>query len=235
MRYVLANEEEQLYLGRQGENGAETVLFDISGWDELPSGGEFVLMCERSGDTIAYPCVITVEGDIIHWVITSTEVYKKGVGRVQLMYTVDDVVVKSAIFITKILESLDGGEPPPDPVPSWIAELLQYGSEMETSQHIAQHYAELAHISEQNASESAAEAAQSAVEAASYLGSPLVASTASAMTDHSRVYVYVGDETGYVYGNWYYYNGTAWASGGVYNSIADDVATNAEIETALYT
>lgn len=49
-------------------------------------------------------------------------------------------------------------------------------------------------------------------------GSPFTASTAAAMTDHDRVYVYTGSETGYTSGNWYYWNGTAWASGGVYNS-----------------
>lgn len=49
-------------------------------------------------------------------------------------------------------------------------------------------------------------------------GSPLVAATASAMTDQTRIYVYTGSETGYTAGNWYYYNGSAWTSGGVYNS-----------------
>ncbi len=51
-------------------------------------------------------------------------------------------------------------------------------------------------------------------------GSPLVASTASAMTDTSRVYIYTGSESGYTSGNWYYYNGSNWVSGGVYNAVA---------------
>lgn len=50
------------------------------------------------------------------------------------------------------------------------------------------------------------------------VGSPLVASTVSAMTDHNKVYVYTGSESGYTSGNWYYWNGSAWTSGGVYNS-----------------
>lgn len=60
-----------------------------------------------------------------------------------------------------------------------------------------------------------AEAARSNV-----YGSPLTASAAADMIDTSKVYVYTGDETGYTAGHWYYYNGTAWADGGVYNSIA---------------
>ena len=51
-------------------------------------------------------------------------------------------------------------------------------------------------------------------------GAPLVAATVAAMTDHAKVYVYTGSETGYTAGNWYYWDGTAWASGGVYNSTA---------------
>lgn len=54
----------------------------------------------------------------------------------------------------------------------------------------------------------------------SMVGSPLVANTAADMTDHNKIYVYTGSETGYTAGNWYYWNGSAWASGGVYNSVA---------------
>lgn len=49
-------------------------------------------------------------------------------------------------------------------------------------------------------------------------GSPLVAATAAAMTDKTRVYVYTGSETGKTAGHWYYWNGSAWTDGGVYNS-----------------
>ena len=43
-------------------------------------------------------------------------------------------------------------------------------------------------------------------------GAPLVASSTSEMTDTSRIYVNTAD------GNWYYYNGTTWVSGGTYQS-----------------
>lgn len=50
------------------------------------------------------------------------------------------------------------------------------------------------------------------------VGSPLVASTVAEMTDENKIYVYVGSETGYTSGNWYYWDGSAWTSGGIYNS-----------------
>ena len=64
---------------------------------------------------------------------------------------------------------------------------------------------------------------EQAIEAASSIkpyGSPLVASTVADMTDHEKVYVYVGSETGYTSGHWYYYDGDSWEDGGVYNSVA---------------
>lgn len=49
-------------------------------------------------------------------------------------------------------------------------------------------------------------------------GSPLAASSTAGMTDTNRIYVNTTD------GHWYYYNGSAWVDGGVYQSagIAED-------------
>lgn len=52
------------------------------------------------------------------------------------------------------------------------------------------------------------------------VGSPLVAATAAAMTDKTKIYVYTGSESGKTAGHWYYWNGSAWTDGGVYNATA---------------
>lgn len=54
------------------------------------------------------------------------------------------------------------------------------------------------------------------------IGAPYIATTVAGMTDKTRVYVYQGSESGYTSGNWYYWNGSAWTSGGTYNSTAVD-------------
>lgn len=54
------------------------------------------------------------------------------------------------------------------------------------------------------------------------IGAPYIATTVAGMTDKTRVYVYQGSESGYTSGNWYYWNGSAWTSGGAYNSAAVD-------------
>ena len=48
--------------------------------------------------------------------------------------------------------------------------------------------------------------------------SPLVANTVADMTDSTRCYVYTGTEEGYSKGYLYYWNGTAWTKGWLYQS-----------------
>lgn len=73
----------------------------------------------------------------------------------------------------------------------------------------------------------------------SQVGSPLVATTASAMTDHTRVYVYTGSEDGYTAGHWYYWTGSAWTDGGVYQSAGIETDTTLSLygvaADAMYT
>lgn len=63
-------------------------------------------------------------------------------------------------------------------------------------------------------------------------GAPLKAATAAAMTDKNKIYVYTGSESGYTSGHWYYWNGTAWTDGGVYNAVAFTTDTTLTIAGA---
>lgn len=49
-------------------------------------------------------------------------------------------------------------------------------------------------------------------------GTPTAAATVADMTDHGKTYVYVGSETGYTAGDWYYWDGSAWTSGGPFQA-----------------
>ena len=53
-------------------------------------------------------------------------------------------------------------------------------------------------------------------------GTPTAVTTVSEMTDTSKLYVYAGSETGYTAGDWYYYDGSAWVSGGGYGDFSID-------------
>lgn len=61
-------------------------------------------------------------------------------------------------------------------------------------------------------------------------GAPKAVSLVTNMTDTTKNYVYTGSESGYTAGNWYYYNGSAWASGGMYQSTG---IANDEIDKAM--
>lgn len=58
------------------------------------------------------------------------------------------------------------------------------------------------------------------------LGTPLAVTTAASMTDQNKLYLYEGSETGYTAGDLYYWNGTAWASGGEYGAGSTAVYTD---------
>lgn len=59
-------------------------------------------------------------------------------------------------------------------------------------------------------------------------GSPITINVASDMKDTTQIYLYVGNEEGYTSGHWYYYDGTAWVSGGLYgNTISAEIVAEA--------
>lgn len=53
------------------------------------------------------------------------------------------------------------------------------------------------------------------------VGHPFTAASAADMTDTTKIYVYTGTTGGgLTNGHWYYWNGSAWTDGGVYNAVA---------------
>ena len=234
MVYIDAKEDEVIPLGRQGENEVTTVLFDVSGWADEYGDGEFTLLHERCMDTAPYECPITIEDDVISWVIRNVDTAYPYSGRAQLIYIVNDYVAKSVIYKTFTIKSIDGDPVFPDPYDDWLRQMHEDAEYVRENIEDALEAKQITVESASAAAEDAEAAARSAVEAAAYVGSPLVATLQSEMTNTSKVYVYVGSESGMSAGHWYYYNGSSWADGGVYNSIADDVATNADIDALIF-
>lgn len=117
-----------ILLGRQGENEAVAVIWRniVSQYITLYGGGVFRLMVERSGDAAPYPVVPAVDGDDLVWTVTGADTAKSGVGRCELVYTVDQVIAKSKMWQTQVLASFaSGGDTePPDPAKSWVQEVL---------------------------------------------------------------------------------------------------------------
>ena len=112
-------------LGRQGENEAREIIFDISRWTSLYGVGVASLAHKRHGDEYPYPCDIERDGDKLVWTIKLADVANDGVGECELIYTVDNIVVKSMIWSTFVAKSLTGDlEDAPKPEQSWVDRVI---------------------------------------------------------------------------------------------------------------
>lgn len=113
-------------LGRAGENDAYIIqwLYEASDWKKIYGSGTMSLLNKRPGETEAYPVAITVEDDIVSWLVTSADTAIAGYGQCELQYRVNDVLVKSQLYKTKVLPSI--GEPGdvPEAYQGWVNQLL---------------------------------------------------------------------------------------------------------------
>lgn len=133
-----AHGREKIFIGRQGENLARRVKFDISEWQRLYGDGSAALVHRRPGDEYPYPCTVAASTDegCFYWEVTKADVSVFGIGELQLRYYVNDALVKSQIWDSKIDESLDyplGTKP--DPIEDWIDRVAQAAQE-EVDKHL---------------------------------------------------------------------------------------------------
>lgn len=218
-------------IGYKGENLARCLVFDLTSCIEEFGDGGFTISFIRQGDE--YPYLVTdtdrLDNNAI-WNITSTDTAVDGYGLVQLNYEVDSVVCKSALYRTVTFDSNAITGDVPDPYEDLLAQVAAYAATAEASATTATAAANTASTAvfngiktESSIRAAADEGLQTQINTlVGLVGAPNVANTASAMTDSSSVYVYTGSEAGYTYGHWYYYNGTEWTDGGVYQSAAVD-------------
>ena len=117
-----------LALGREGENLARQVVFDISEWRASYGDGTVSLIAQRHGDAEPYPCNIIVDGDTVTWPITSADTACPDYGHCELRYSVGDVLVKSEMWRTFVADALGTPQPePPEPQKAWVDKVLAAG------------------------------------------------------------------------------------------------------------
>lgn len=124
-----------LNIGKQGENLARSVEFDITEWKAEYGDGYAQLIVQRNGDPAAYPATITEQDGIVTWAITSSDNANVGYGSAELRYIVDLVVVKSVTYTIYVAKSLDGGGEAPEPWQSWVDAVLAAGETAEASRN----------------------------------------------------------------------------------------------------
>lgn len=118
-----------LSLGREGENQARSIRFDISHWVRDFGPGVVELVHQRSGDPYPYPVVVTQTGNEVLWNITATDTAIVGLGRCELQFYLGGVLAKSENWFTKVFDSISSsGDVIPDPEVSWVTEVVQAGA-----------------------------------------------------------------------------------------------------------
>lgn len=115
-----------LLLGRAGENNVRQIEFDYTPWYEEFGEGDIGLLHKRNGDAEPYPITVTLHDDhTCTWDVTNVDTAKKGFGRLQVVYLIDEQVKKSRVYKTHTLESVqETSYKPPDPYESWVEEIL---------------------------------------------------------------------------------------------------------------
>ena len=127
---------QEINLGRQGENKARRVTFDIAGkWRETyGTGGSFSLIVQREGDASPYPVALSEENGLLVWTVESADTAKSGEGRAELRYTLGDLIAKSQTYKTRVRAAMDGSTAdPPEAYQSWVDEVLTAAAGVESA------------------------------------------------------------------------------------------------------
>ena len=127
---IQAKSENDLTLGRQGENLARQVVFDLSAWEAEYGPGTAELIHQRPGDASPYPVAAVREGSTLVWTLTSADTdFHSDYGSCELRYYVGDVLVKSRTWLTKVIRAMStpSETAPPEPEQGWVERVLEAG------------------------------------------------------------------------------------------------------------
>lgn len=114
-----------LPLGKQGENLARQIQFDLSRWISNFGPGTVQLLHQRSSDEAPYPVAVEQEGNLAVWTVTSADTAAAGTGRAELQYYVGDALAKSETWMTKVFPALGpAAETPPEAQQGWVDQVL---------------------------------------------------------------------------------------------------------------
>lgn len=108
-----------LILGQQLENAVTEVVFDFSAWQTTYGSGTLALSVQRPGDEMPYAVALTTSGTDATWSVTNLDTAYKGVGHIQLTYTVGSAIKKSVVYKFTVYESLGANGEYPSPGQTW--------------------------------------------------------------------------------------------------------------------
>lgn len=169
MIVVKADDLTSLALGRQGENLARQVVFDLSAWEAEYGPGTVELIHQRPVDTSPYPVAVRREDTFVLWDLTSADTAVAGsYGHCELRWYVGDILAKSKIWRTWVEPAMDtpSETAPPEPEQGWVDQVVAVGAAAKASADAAKADADRAAALAAEVSKKAAQTARDASDAA---------------------------------------------------------------------
>ena len=110
-------------VGKQGENGATQVVFDVSEMIETYGSGTAYVVVQRRGDAEPYLLDNTSQsGDKVTWTVSNVDTDVYGTGRVQLFWLINEQVAKTVTYQFYVEEALHDPQDAPVVPGGWISD-----------------------------------------------------------------------------------------------------------------
>lgn len=110
-------------VGKQGENGATQVVFDVSEMIETYGSGTAYVVVQRRGDAEPYLLDNTSQsGDTVTWTVSNVDTDVYGTGRVQLFWMINEQVAKTVTYQFYVEEALHDPQDAPVVPGGWISD-----------------------------------------------------------------------------------------------------------------
>lgn len=110
-------------VGKQGENGATQVVFDVSEMIETYGSGTAYVVVQRRGDAEPYLLDNTSQsGNKVTWTVSNVDTDVYGTGRVQLFWMINEQVAKTVTYQFYVEEALHDPQDAPVVPGGWISD-----------------------------------------------------------------------------------------------------------------
>lgn len=164
MIQIDANCLTAISLGRQGENEARQIVFDLSGWMREYGDGSAELIHHLSGASAPYPVAAIRDGSRLVWTVSNSDTAEASstdpIGHCELRWRVDSVLVKSRIWPTWVTPALPtpSGTAPPAPEQGWVEQVLEAAAAAVTSADLADNAQKAAEMAQTKAEDALSKA-----------------------------------------------------------------------------
>lgn len=125
--------DPKILIGRQAENNAIKVVFDLSFLIQNFGEGTAVLVHQRTKDNAPYIVTTIQDGSTLSWNVSNIDTAYVGVGQAELRWTVGNTLAKTIIYKTWTVKSITADEVMPDEYQSWYDAMIDYIDERSIS------------------------------------------------------------------------------------------------------